>query len=108
MPKGFKHMDLNIRSQIFALKSIGMSERAIARKLNFHHSAINNEIKYNSDVDGYDPIKADVIARKRRLDAINQVFRITGKLKKEWILVNLLRTWFKELKIYSISGQENH
>ncbi len=83
MPKGFKHMDLNIRSQIFALKSIGMSERAIARKLNFHHSAINNEIKYNRDVDGYDPIRADVIARKRRFDATKQVFRITGKLKDE-------------------------
>ncbi len=54
MPKSYHHMTLELRSQIFTLKSIGLSCRAIGAHLGIHYSTIYRELNRNSDLSEYD------------------------------------------------------
>jgi len=44
MPQGYHHVTHDIRSQIYLLKSIGMSLHKIAKRLGKHVSTISREI----------------------------------------------------------------
>lgn len=100
MPKGYSHVTRDIRSQIYALKSTGISLRKIAKQLNMHASSISREVKRNKGKRGYRIDQADTLAIKRRSNASSIPKKLTEDLKIQ-INSKLLNDWSPE----QISGR---
>jgi len=97
MPKSYHHMTLELRSQIFTLKSIGLSCRAIAAHVGVHYSTIYRELYRNSTQSGYSPSSAQVMASKRRHVASSRPKTITPELRD--IILELLKKDFSPVQI---------
>lgn len=80
MPK-YKHMTLDLRCQLYALRSIGESLRSIAKRLKLNVSTISREVKRNSGRRGYMYLQAERIATKRRKIASQQRSKMTKDLQ---------------------------
>ena len=92
MPKGYSHVTRDIRCQIYALKSIGISLQNIAKQVGKDVSTISREIARNTGKRGYRFNQADNAACDRRTNASKVpkkltdelVEKIGAKLAKEW------------------------
>jgi transposase, IS30 family len=80
MPKGYHHVTRDIRSQIYALKSTGISLHKIAKFSGYHVSTISREIQRNTGGRGYRPKQADAIAIERRAQASCTPKKLTPEL----------------------------
>jgi len=80
MPKGYHHVTLDIRSQIYALKSTGISLRKIATIVGRHASSISREIERNTGGRGYRYKQADTMAIERRANASQIPKKLTPAL----------------------------
>ena len=80
MPKGYHHVTLDIRSQIYALKATGTSIHRIASIVGYHASTISREIKRNIGGRGYRYKQADEKAVKRRKQASRTPKKLTPLL----------------------------
>lgn len=81
MPKGFHDLTQDLRCQIYAFKSMGMSQREIARKLNIAASTVNREIKRNTGGKSYRYTQADEKAKERRSRASRTPKKMTPEFK---------------------------
>ena len=109
MAKGYHHVTQDIRCQIYTLKSIGFSQRQIAKEVGYSESTISREIQRNSGGRGYRYKQANRLAIERRsiasgkpkkltaarLAAIEQLLRedwspeqISGRFRAEGILIS--------------------
>ena len=77
MPQGYHHVTQEERCQIYALKSIGMSVREIARTLDRAHSTVIREHKRNSGKRGYRFKQAHRKAALRRQEASRRPTKMT-------------------------------
>lgn len=92
MPKGYHHVTLDIRSQIYALKATGTSLHKISAIVERHVSTVSREIKRNTGGRGYRYKQADEKAVERRANASRTPQKLTPtlvaiieeKLLKEW------------------------
>lgn len=66
MPTGYNHLNLEKRSQIYALRATKISTAEIARILQCHPSTITREIKRNTGNRGYPYKQANGKAVERR------------------------------------------
>lgn len=82
MPQGYHHVTQEERCQIYALKSIGMSLRGIARELGRNVTTISKELKRNSGKRGYRYKQAQQKARLRRQEASQQPSKMTPQIIK--------------------------
>lgn len=88
------------RSQIYALKSMELSLRDIAKKIGKNVSSISREISRNTGLRGYRINQADARAHERRSNASRAAKKLTDELKAE-IDCKLLEEWSPE----QISGR---
>lgn len=100
MPKGYHHVTRDIRCQIYALKSTGLSLRAIAQAVGKNVSTISREMMRNTGGRGYRFHQADNKAIERRRVASRERKKLTGGLEQE-IREKLLEKWSPE----QISGR---
>jgi IS30 family transposase len=100
MPKGYQHVTRDQRSQIYAYKSMGLSLRNIAKKLDKNVSTISREISRNIGLRGYKIIQANARSNERRSNASRAPKKLTDELKIE-IDSKLLEEWSPE----QISGR---
>ena len=92
MPVGYQHLTRDQRSQIYALKSSGLSQKNIAAHLNVHPSTISREFARNSGDIGYRFQQADRLATERRCLASSTPKRmipsvvklIEEKIREKW------------------------
>ena len=80
MPKGYHHVTLDIRSQIYALKSIGTPPHKISSIVGRHVSTISREISRNTGKRGYRYKQADAKAIERRAQASRTPTKLTPTL----------------------------
>jgi len=80
MPKGYSHVTRDIRCQIYALKSIGMSLQNIAKQVDKDVSTISREITRNTGMRGYRFNQADNAACARRTNASKVPKKLTDEL----------------------------
>jgi IS30 family transposase len=80
MPQGYHHVTLDIRSQIYALKSIGTPLHKIASIVGRHVSTISREISRNTGQRGYRYKQADAKAIERRAQASRTPTKLTSTL----------------------------
>ena len=80
MPKGYSHVTRDIRCQIYALKSIGMSLQNIAKQVDKDVSTISREITRNKGMRGYRFNQADNAACARRTNASKVPKKLTDEL----------------------------
>lgn len=92
MPKGYQHVTRDQRSQIYAYKSMELSLRDIAKKLDKHVSTISREIARNTGLRGYRINQADNRACERRSHASQSPKKLTDELKTQ-IECKLLEDW---------------
>jgi IS30 family transposase len=95
MAKGYHHLTLEQRSQIYLLKAAGTSMGEIARILQCHPSTISRELKRNQGARGYRYQQANGKAVERRAKA-SRTFK---KLNQEMIVMieeMLLKNWSPE------------
>lgn len=112
MPKGYKHLTQAQRSQIYTLKSIGMSQRKIAEHLNVDHSTISREIKRNTGGKGYRYQQAQAICEQRQQKAHallhvmtpENIAIIESYLEKKWSPEQITGR-LKELGILNVSHE---
>ncbi len=102
MPKGYHHMTLDIRSQIYALKSTGMALNKIGAVIGYTASTISREIKRNTGGRGYRYKQADSLSKSRRSNASRAPKKMTPALISI-IEEKLLEEWSPE----QISGRLN-
>lgn len=95
MPKGYHHMTRDLRCQIYALKTIGLSIRKIGFELGVSASTISREINRNSGGRGYRYSQADRKARERRSMASRSPKKMTDSLK-EAIDLKIKEDWSPE------------
>ena len=95
MPQGYHHVTHDIRSQIYLLKSIGMSLHKIAKRLGKHVSTISREIARNKTQDKYLYHQADLLACQRRNKASSTLKKLTPELITQ-ITSRLLEDWSPE------------
>jgi len=100
MPKGYSHVTRDIRCQIYALKSIGMSLQNIAKQVDKNVSTISREITRNTGKRGYRFNQADNAACARRTNASKVPKKLTDELVKK-IDAKLAEDWSPE----QISGR---
>jgi transposase, IS30 family len=100
MPKGYQHVTRDIRCQIYALKSTGISLRKIALAVDKNVSTISREIAGNTGERGYRFNQADKKTIERRSEASRAPKKLTDELK-EVIKEKLLEEWSPE----QISGR---
>jgi transposase, IS30 family len=100
MPKGYQHVTRDIRCQIYALKSTGISLRKIALAVDKNVSTISREIARNTGERGYRFNQADKKTIERRSEASRAPKKLTDELK-EVIKEKLLEEWSPE----QISGR---
>jgi IS30 family transposase len=74
MPTVYNHLNLEKRSQIYALRATKTSTAEIARILQCHPSTITREIKCNTGDRGYRYKQANVKAVERRLNSSFKFF----------------------------------
>ncbi|QFT34006.1 hypothetical protein FIV00_26150 [Labrenzia sp. THAF82] len=67
MGRHYRHLDLEERCWICAMRSLGHSLDDIAAQLGRSKSTIDRELKRNCGADGYKPDQADRIAWARKL-----------------------------------------
>jgi IS30 family transposase len=67
MPKGFHYLTLVQRSQIYALKSKGFTQKVIAEHLEVSFSTIFREIKRNQGERGYRYQQANTMATEHTI-----------------------------------------
>ena len=92
MPSGYYHLTRDQRSQIYALKSIGLEQQDIAAHLGVAPSTISRELDRNRGERGYRFHQADTFATERRAAAssepkhmIPSVVRIIEeKIQEKW------------------------
>lgn len=94
MSKNYKHFTQDARDEISILLKKGYSHRDIAKAIGKNHSSVSREIKENSTNGIYDPRKAQVKARVKRLYSKYQGMKIKNtagleeyiseKMKKYW------------------------
>jgi IS30 family transposase len=77
MPKSYSHVTRDVRCQIYALKSTGISLRDIAKSLGKDVSSISREIARNTGRRGYRFHQADKLACERRSNASTAVKKLT-------------------------------
>jgi IS30 family transposase len=96
MPKGYSHVTRDQRNQIYALKSIGLSLRAIAKRLGLDASTVCRELQRNAlPLGGYNVDFADNAAKERQA----KVRRVPKKMKgalKNFVLEGLEKGWSPE------------
>jgi transposase, IS30 family len=102
VPKGYHHMTLDIRSQIYALKSTGTPLGKIAAMVGYTASSISREIKRNTGERGYRYKQADNRAKERRVKASRTPKKMTQALVST-IEEKLLGEWSPE----QIAGRLN-
>jgi len=95
MPKGYKHLTLKERCQIFKLKATGVSQANIAKILGFSESAISRELNRNSKEDDYCPFLASYQTKIRRAVASRKSRKMTSKLIAR-IEESLMKQWSPE------------
>ncbi|MGA9314693.1 MAG: IS30 family transposase [Solirubrobacteraceae bacterium] len=100
MPRGYEHVTRDIRCQIYALKSTGISLRKIALSVDKNVSTISREIARNTGGRGSRFNQADKKAIERRSEASRAPKKLTDELK-EVIKEKLLEDWSPE----QISGR---
>jgi transposase, IS30 family len=100
MAAGYHHVTRDIRCQIYALKSTGLSLRKIALSVGKDASSISREIARNRGGRGYRFNQADNKAVERRSEASRAPKKLTEELK-EVIREKLLEDWSPE----QISGR---
>jgi IS30 family transposase len=100
MQSGYSHVTRDIRCQIYALKSTGISLRNIAKQLGKNVSTISREIARNTGQRGYRFNQADNAAIERRSQASKTPKKLTDDLVDK-IKVKLLEDWSPE----QISGR---
>jgi len=94
MSKKYKHFTQDIRDEISILLKKGYSHRDIAKAIGKNHSSVSREIRNNSTKGIYDPRKAQVKARVKRLyskyqgmkvrDTVGLEEYISQKMRKHW------------------------
>lgn len=92
MPKGYKHLTRDQRSQISILKSSGFLQYEIAQKMALSPATVSRELKRNSKELHYDFHEADVKARVRRWFASKKpkkmlpelIDKIETHIREEW------------------------
>ena len=90
--KSYRHVTYPVRCQIHALKSTGLSLRAIAKQVGYNVSTISREVRRNKGKRGYRFEQADRFARQRRAVVSRRprkmtpelIERIKGALAVEW------------------------
>ncbi len=77
----YKHFTIKERSQLEMLHRLGWTARAIARKLNRHHSSVSRELQRQADQDSYDAEKAQesYITRRKRCSDRSGVNHLQSK-----------------------------
>lgn len=95
MAKGYHHVTQDIRSQIYILKSISLSLRAIANRLGLSTSTISREIKRNTGLRGYRYLQADKLAQERRSQASRTPKKLTPALRAQ-VEQGLRKEWSPE------------
>ena len=100
MAAGYHHVTRDIRCQIYALKSTGLSLRKIAVSVGKDVSSISREISRNTGGRGYRFNQADNKAIERRSEASHAPKKLRDELK-EIIRERLLEDWSPE----QISGR---
>jgi len=100
MPKGYKHLTLKQRCQIFQLKSSNTEQKTIASILGVSTSTISREIKRNSGEEGYVVWQASFRSEQRRMKASRKPKKMTASLISE-IESHLKEQWSPE----QISGR---
>ncbi len=80
MPKGYKHLTLKQRCQIFELKAIGLLQFQIAKKIGISPSTISREFKRNSGESGYEIWQSRYRSEQRRKNASSSPRKITSKI----------------------------
>lgn len=103
MPKGYQHVTRDQRSQIYALKSMELSLRDIAKKIGKDVSTVSREISRNTGLRGYRIKQADGLASERRSNASGTPKKLTEELKGR-IDSRLREEWSPE----QISGRLKH
>ena len=92
MAKGYRHLTYEQQCQIYTLKSTGLSQADIARRLALHPSTLSRELKRNTGKCGYRYKQAHAFATERRHHASSKAWRMTPEvsasieeqLKKKW------------------------
>ena len=74
------HLTMDLRSQIYALKSIGMQQKEIAEQLSVSPTTICRELKRNTGQKGYRPKQAQEKATLRRQIASRRPKTMTAPL----------------------------
>lgn len=100
MAKGYQHVTRDQRCQIYALKSMDLSLRKIAKKIDKHVSTVSREISRNTGLRGYRFNQADNFASERRHYASKKQKKLDNELKEK-IESKLLEDWSPE----QISGR---
>jgi IS30 family transposase len=100
LKKSFHHMTCEQRCQIYALLSIGKTQREIAEEVGVNQSSISREIARNSSDCGYKPELANEKSVERRSSASEIPKKMKGELKIR-VLGCLLKDWSPE----QISGR---
>jgi IS30 family transposase len=103
MPEGYHHVTRDIRCQIYALKSTGISLHKIAAVVGRHVSTISREIRRNTGSCGYRYKQANAKAVERRANASRKPKKLTPEAVAS-IKDRLLQDWSPE----QISGRLNN
>lgn len=101
----YKHLTTEARCQLYALKSMGHTQKEIALHLGVSKSTISREVKRNSGQKGYRYQQADKKATERRHNASCRPRKMTLPII-EFVEAKLLEKWSPE----QISGvlRSNH
>lgn len=83
MPKGYHQLTRDQRCQIGTLKSIGFSQREIAKEIGVSPSSISRELKRNGPNGKYSVEQADLFSTSRRRRASSRTKRMTYTVIKK-------------------------
>ena len=69
MPSQYRHLCLEHRHTIHALRKLGFNLRQIAREIGFDETSVGREVRRNSGLKGYRPLQAQKKASERRANS---------------------------------------
>jgi IS30 family transposase len=92
--KHYRQLTQEERSQIVALRELGLSQVAIARQLKRSASTISRELRRNCAADGYQAASAEQMSDTRRRTAYKDNKRFPGLI--EWVTDRLKNKWSPE------------
>lgn len=95
MPKGFKHLSVESRIELYERLAKGESIIEIANKLGYHKSTIYRELERNSSKYGYRPDCASQLYLLRRATSKIHKLDINEELK-QFVLLKLSEEWSPE------------